>query len=115
MNPSLAVVRDGIAGSMEAWASASWLDRVIEEVPLPFATLVKELGLAPIPVRGDAALEAYCLGIVSNLIDRDLLRIKSELLGKLQRLERDADPAVSRGLQQELVRVERERRALRED
>ncbi len=115
VNPSLAVVRDGIAGSMEAWASASWLDRVIEEVPLPFATLVKELGLAPIPVRGDAALEAYCLGIVSNLIDRDLLRIKSELLGKLQRLERDADPAVSRGLQQELVRVERERRALRED
>uniref|UniRef100_UPI00374CD697 DNA primase n=1 Tax=Lacisediminihabitans sp. TaxID=2787631 RepID=UPI00374CD697 len=48
-NPSLAVVRDGIAASMDAFDSPEWLDRVIAEVPAPFAMLVKELGVAPLP------------------------------------------------------------------
>src|SRR5450830_1489632 len=41
-NASLAVVRDGIAASMDAFDSTEWLDRVIAEVPAPFAMLVKE-------------------------------------------------------------------------
>ena len=114
-NTSLAVVRDGIAVSMDAFDSPNWLDRVIAEVPLPFATLVKELGVAPMPVGGESELALYCTGVASGLIDKDLVRRKRDLLGQLQRLDSIADPARSRELQTELVRVEQERRALRED
>lgn len=114
-NASLAVVRDGIAVSMDAFESPNWLDRVIAEVPLPFATLVKELGVAPMPVGGESELALYCTGVASGLIDKDLVRRKRDLLGQLQRLDGIADPARSRELQTELVRVEQERRALRED
>ncbi len=113
-NASLAVVRDGIAASMDAWSSPGWFDRVIEEVPIPFAMLVKELGVAPIPVKVSAELPVYCTGVTAALVDRDLLRRKSELLGKLQRADGEADADHSRELQRELVRIEQERRSLRE-
>ena len=114
-NASLAVVRDGIAVSMDAFDSTNWLDRVIEEVPQPFATLVKELGVAPIPVGDAADLPIYCAGVTSALIDKDLVRRKRELLGQLQRLDALADPTKSREIQQQLVVVEQERRLLRDD
>jgi len=113
--PSLAVVRDGIAGSIDHLSSADWLDRVIEEVPVPFAGLVKELGVAPIPARDEKALAAYCIGVVTGLIDRDLSRSKAELLGRLQRTDAREDAERFRDLQQQLARIEQERRALRDD
>ena len=113
-NASLAVVRDGIAASMDEWATSGWLERVIREVPAPFATLVTELGVAPIPVKDEAELPAYCTGVTAALIDRDLLRRKGELLGQLQRIDA-ADATHSRQLQEEMMLVEKQRRALRTD
>ncbi|MHB1171860.1 MAG: DNA primase [Lacisediminihabitans sp.] len=114
-NATLAVVRDGIAASMGAFDSPGWLERVIAEVPAPFSTLVKELGVAPIPEKGGRELAIYCQGVTAALIDRELLRRKAELLGQLQRTDATADPDKYRQLQQELVRVEAERRALQPD
>ncbi len=114
-NSSLAVVRDGIAVSMDDYATTNWLDRVIEEVPTVFSTLVKELGVAPIPVKDGHELTIYCSGVISALLDRDLVRRKAELLGRLQRFDSAADPGRYRELQQELMRIEQERRQLRED
>jgi DNA primase len=112
-NASLAVVRDGIAASMDAFESTDWLDRVIREVPAPFARLVKELGVAPIPEKEGRELTIYCQGVTANLIDRDLLRRKAELLGSLQRTDGAAEPQRYREIQVELVRIEAERRELR--
>ncbi|MEO7123107.1 MAG: DNA primase, partial [Lacisediminihabitans sp.] len=112
-NPSLAVVRDAITASMDAVESAAWLDRVIDEVPGPFATLVKELGVAPLPEREGRELGSYCQGITIDLISRDLLRGKAEMLGRLQRTDASAEPEKYREIQRELVRIETERRALR--
>ena len=113
-NASLAVVRDGIAASMDDWASSRWLERVLREVPTPFASFVTELGVAPIPVKDAAELPSYCTGVTAALVDRDLLRRKGELLGRLQRVE-STDVATSRSLQEELMRIEAERRSLRGD
>ena len=114
-NASLAVVRDAIAASLDSLESTGWLERIIDEVPTPFSTLVKELGLAPIPEKSGRELAAYCQGIASSLIDRDLLRRKADLLGRLQRTDSAQEPERYTELQRELVRVEAERRALRED
>ncbi|MGV8969858.1 MAG: DNA primase [Microbacteriaceae bacterium] len=109
---TLAVVRDAIATSLEHVDSPEWLVKVSEEVPAPFATLVKQLGVAPIPER-EELIGAYCRGIAAALVDRDLLRQKKDLLGALQRTDSAVDGDKSRHLQRELVRVEAERRALR--
>lgn len=120
-NASLAVIRDGVASALadtgedDAFASPLWLDRVVEEVPAPFAALVRELGMAPIPEKAGRELGSYCRGITLSLIDRDLLRQKAELLGRLQRTDWTGEAERYRQLQQELVRVEGERRALRDD
>jgi DNA primase len=82
-------------------------------VPAPFATLVKQLGVAPIPERSERELEAYARGVTGALIERDLLRRKAELLGQLQRADPGNRDAYSQ-LQRELVQVEAERRQLRE-
>ncbi len=113
-NASLAVVRDGIASVLATPDAAIRIDRVVEEVPAPFAGVVRQLAVAPVPQRGEDELTAYVRGIVSALIDRELLRQKSELLGRLQRSDR-ADTATFAALQRALVELETERRALRAD
>ena len=114
-NASLAVVRDGVMASMAEFDSADWLTRVIGEVPAPFAMLVKELGLAPLPERENRELTLYCQAVTTDLIARDLLRRKAELLGRSQRTDAAAEPEKYRALQVELVRIEAERRALRSE
>lgn len=109
---TLSVVRDAVATSLDHLDAPDWLARVAEEVPGPFATLVKQLGVAPIPERAEL-MAAYCKGIVGALVDRDLLRQKRELLGAMQRLDAAAEPEKYGQVQRDLVRVETERRTLK--
>ena len=109
---TLAVVRDAIATSLEHIDSPTWLAHIADEVPAPFATLVKQLGVAPIPER-EELIGSYCASVTRNIVDRDLLRQKRDLLGALQRLDSAAEPERSSQIQRELMRIETERRAFR--
>ncbi|MDQ0895931.1 DNA primase [Agromyces ramosus] len=111
-NASLAVIRDGIASVLASPDPAVRVDRVMAEVPAPFAGVVQQLAVAPVPQRSEAELAAYVQGVVSALVDRELLRQKAELLGRLQRTDR-ADVTTFTALQHALVELETERRALR--
>ncbi|MFE6255314.1 DNA primase [Agromyces sp. NPDC057865] len=118
-NATLAVVRDGIASAMaaapaNAGGGTFTVDRVVAEVPAPFASIVQQLAVLPVPQRGDAELTSYVRGVVAGLVDRELLRQKQELLGRLQRTDR-SDTATFAAVQQALVTLEQERRALRGD
>src|SRR5215207_2494566 len=111
-NASLAVIRDGIASVLASPDPVVRVDRVMAEVPAPFAGVVQQLAVAPVPQRSEAELAAYVQGVVSALVDRELLRQKAELLGRLQRTDR-TDQATFTALQHALVELETERRALR--
>lgn len=117
-NGTLAVVRDGIVGSLAGSADAAhspdWIAHVVQEVPAPYANLVKELAVAPIPQRSERELTAYVRGVASALVDKDLTRRKRELLGRLQRAD-PSDRDAYNALQRELIQVEADRRRLRED
>jgi DNA primase len=52
--------------------------------------------------------------ITTALIDRELLRLKADLLGRLQRAD-PTDREIYSTIQRELVRVEAERRNLRSE
>ena len=110
---TLSVVRDGVAASLQHLAEPDWVSRVVEQVPAPYATLVTQLSVAPIPQRPEM-IAIYCHGVASALIDRDLLRQTRELLGSLQRVDAAAEPERFAEVQRQLVRVEAERRALRD-
>lgn len=112
--PALATVRDALLAAIDAYGHTGWVRRVTEESPSAFAPLVTQLAIAPLPIREGFAAE-YCAGVTTSLIERDLLRRKTELVGALQRTEASADPARYRTLQQELVDIEAERRRVRGD
>ena len=109
---TLAVIRDAVATNLEFVTGSEWVARVAADVPSRFETLVKQLAVAPIPVNPEK-LGIYCTSVVSDIIDRDLLRRKKDVLGALQRLDAASEPERYRQLQQESVAIENERRSLR--
>ena len=111
-NTTLALVRDAIASSMDAFETPNWVERVVEEAPDDFAGLVHQLAMAPIPQRAGRELAGYGRGLAVSVISRDLLASKAELLGQLQRASSAAEPERYQELQRQLMQVEAERRAL---
>jgi DNA primase len=113
-NPSLAVVRDGVASSLDDFEGSGWIDRISREVPEAFRSLVSQLAVAPILSRSDR-LEEYCRQVVADLVDRDILREKAELVGAMQRATADGDTARWTELSKRSVALETERRQLRKE
>ncbi|NLT26465.1 MAG: DNA primase [Microbacteriaceae bacterium] len=112
---SLMTVRDAIIVTRPQLGTANWLPAVQEEVPSSFLPLVTELSMAPIPAGGEQEqIAAYVRSVAAALVERDLLRRKSELLGELQRTDIEAEPMRHRELSEQLVALERRKRELRE-
>ncbi|WP_411722283.1 DNA primase [Mycetocola sp.] len=113
VNPTLAVVRDAIAATLDSFGTAAWFARVTDTVPTPMAGLVQQLAVAPIPERSERDLTSYVREITVALVDRDLLRQSHDMLGRLQRID-PKERESYRALQGELMALEVERRRLRE-
>jgi DNA primase len=111
-NSTLAVVRDAVATSLGSLDSPEWVATVSDQVPESFRTLIQQLAVAPIPSRPDR-IPIYCARLASDLIDRDLLQRKAEVLGALQRTDQVTSPDKYRELQRESFEIETERRQLR--
>jgi DNA primase len=109
---ALALVRDAMVSAFGHYNTPSWVTKVTEETPPALAALVGQLSVAPLPQKPDH-VERYAQGVTGSLLDRELLRKKAELMSLLQRS--DATAEGYRGLQEQLVAIEAERRALRED
>jgi DNA primase len=114
VNPTLSVVRDGMAASIDDFEAPNWVARVSSEVPASFSSLVEQLAIAPIPQKPDKLAE-YCRQVVADLVDRDILRRKSELVGAMQRASAEGDTARFGELSRQSVALESERRQLRNE
>ena len=113
MNANLATVRDAIGANLTELGGDTWIERIQADVPDDFRPLVTQLAVAPLPEREDREMTIYVRGIVASLIERDLVRRKSELVGRLQRTPVDQGEQ-SREIQRELLALETKRRALKE-
>jgi DNA primase len=114
VNPVLAVVRDGMLASLEAFGSAHWVSRVAQEVPASFASLVTQLAIVAMPQKPDKLAE-YCRQVVADLVDRDILRQKGELVGAMQRASAEGDQERWGELARRSAALETERRQLRNE
>jgi DNA primase len=113
-NPSLAVVRDAIGANADNLDQMTWIERVTGDVPDNIRALVMQLAVAPIPERSEKEMAAYARAIVVSLVERDVVRRKADLVSRMQRL----DPAAteeSREIQRQLLDLEAQRRALRDE
>ena len=113
-NSNLATVRDAIGANLTELGGPSWIQRIQNDVPPEWRPLVTQLAVSPLPQRDNREIGAYCRGVVVSLVDRDLVRRKSELVGRLQRTPIDQGEQ-SRAIQQELMALEMKRRGLSED
>jgi DNA primase len=113
MNANLATVRDAIGANLTELGGDTWIERIQGDVPDDFRPLVTQLAVAPLPEREDREMQIYVRGIVGALIERDLVRRKSELVGRLQRTPVDQGEQ-SREIQRELLELETKRRALKD-
>lgn len=114
LDPNLATVRDAIGANITELGGDTWLDRIQADLPQDFKPLVTQLAVAPLPQKNEDQTQTYCRGVVISLIERDLVRRKSELVGRLQRTSVDQGE-ISREIQRELLELETKRRTLRED
>lgn len=113
-NPSLAVVRDAIGANLDNLGQMTWIERVTADVPDNIRALVMQLAVAPIPERSEKEMASYARAIVVSLVERDVVRRKSDLVSRMQRL----DPAAmeeSREIQRKLLDLESQRRTLRDE
>ena len=114
MDANLATVRDAIGANVNKLGGDTWLERIQNDLPADFKPLVTQLAVAPLPQKNEEQTQIYCRGVVISLIERDLVRRKSELVGRLQRTSVDQGE-ISREIQRELLELETKRRSLRED
>lgn len=113
-NPSLAMIRDAIGANQQNAGHASWIDSVSADVPENLRPLVLQLAVAPLPERGEKEMTVYARAIVVAMVERDVVRRKSDLMSRMQRLDAGAADE-SRDIQRKLMDLEAKRRKLRDE
>lgn len=115
--PAYAAVHAAIraTGIAQAADPVSWVEQVRQEVPEPLRPLVSELAVTPLPASTPEAMQKYCRDILARLFELQITRIKADKMGQLQRLDAAAFPEEVQRLHRELMELEIQRRALRQD
>ncbi|MFB9074826.1 DNA primase [Citricoccus parietis] len=112
--PAYAVIHSGIRAAGMAGATPSqWVEQVRQEVPVELGSLVSELAVTPLPARTSEDLVRYCRDIMNRLFELQITHQKGDLMGRLQRLGPQGDPAEFAALNRQLVDLEMKRRSLR--
>ena len=93
---------------------ARWVAAVVEEAAGPVAGLVGELAVAPLPADRESAVGDYVRGVVHALVDMQVTRRIADQRSALQRTDAERDPETYQQLFADLLRLEQQRRTLRE-
>ena len=92
--------------------SETWLGRVQQVTPEALQSMLLGLAAAELPVKSEDKILEYAQSVVSKALERALVNEKNEALAKLRRIDAQASPGEYEAVQQQLVQLERERRAL---
>lgn len=90
----------------------TWLGRVQQVAPAELQSMLLGLAAAELPVKSEERILEYAQAVVSKALERALVNEKNEALAKLRRIDAVANPSEYEAVQQLLVQLERERRAL---
>ncbi|WP_454858597.1 DNA primase [Promicromonospora soli] len=94
-------------------SAAQWVGAVLEQASETVAGIVTQLSVASLPEDREAAVPAFVEGVVHRVLDMGLMRRVADARSRLQRLD-PADTETYQAAFAELLRIEAERRTLRE-
>ena len=116
VHPAHAAVHDAVRGAGAAGATPSqWVEAIRQQVPEELRAFVSELAVMPLPANSMEALTRYCRDIMNRLFELQINHRKAEKMGQLQRMDPSADPELFHAINRELLELELQRRALREE
>lgn len=134
-NPALSAVRTAMVGAFGSFATPNWVSAVIDGVPEELRGLVGELATVAIPVKvistpppanesegsaakriaddaakTEAGITQYVTNLTTSLLERDIARQRTELIGVLGRTPESSPDAVA--IQRRIAALEEKRRSL---
>jgi len=112
--PQYRAVFDGVgAAGGPGRSTGAWVSEVAEQVGPTLAGVVSELAVSPLPNDKPEELSRYARSVLARLLDLSLTRQISQLRGRMQRAGEGTD--AHREAFNELIQLESQRRALREE
>ena len=109
--PAHNAILQALVGALSADAD-TWIGRIQQVLDPALQQTLLAIGAKPLPVATDEQLQAYAVGVVKKAMERALAHEKAQALAELRRTDAAADPNAHREIQQRLVQLEAERRAL---
>ncbi|MEY3972481.1 MAG: primase, partial [Actinomycetota bacterium] len=110
--PSYKALLDLVLENSDQLNDSSFANLVASVAPQELQSVIRELALAPLPLKSEAELGKYSQGIVSSAMIRALDREKTDLLAALRRAELGGSDEQKAAIQRQLVDLEAERRSL---
>ena len=112
--PSLVMIANAAAQSMQNFAANNWVATIAANTPPPLHDLLRSLLFAKLPVATEDDLVEYGKQIAAACQEKLLARDKAALLAALANIEIETNPEAHSQIQQQLVDIENQRRALKE-
>ena len=134
-NPALSAVRTAMVGAFASFATPNWVSAIIDGVPEDLRGLVGELATVAIPVKvvtsqppanesegsaakriaddaakTEAGIDQYVSNLTTSLIERDIARQRTELIGVLGRTPETSPDFAA--IQRRIAGLEEKRRSL---
>ncbi len=110
--PIYKALLDVILDNAERLSEPSFANLLATSVDEELQGVVRQLALAPLPLKSEADLAKYSQGIVNAAMIKALDREKTDLLSALRRAELAASEEQKTAIQRQLVELEAERRSL---
>jgi len=111
--PQYRAVFDGVRAAGGPQAASDWVALVAEQVGPMLAPTVSEIAVTPLPHDKPEDAHRYVRSVLARVLDLSVTRQIAELRGRMQRAGQGTDAASA--VFADVIRLEQQRRTLRED
>lgn len=108
-----AQVRAGMDAEQPVRPGREWIEALRTALPEQLHGYLAGLSMRSLPASNEQQLEAYAVGVITHLFDRQITRRKADLSAELQRTSSVREPDRYRELNRSLIELETRRRLLR--
>lgn len=110
---AVAQVIAGLGADQPVTPGREWIEALRTALPPELHGYLAGLSMRSLPASSETQLEAYAVGVVAHLFDRQINRRQADLRAELQRTSSAQEPGRFREISQQLIDLEAQRRAMR--
>jgi DNA primase len=110
--PAYVVIADAASQSISSLKQPDWFAQIVSKTPEVLHNLLRHLAAKELPIRDAEQLSEYALSVVNSARKKIMMRQKSALVAALGSLDVEAQPEEHNRIQQALVVLEGQIRAI---